>query len=223
MKIKNNALFLRFLHIFVPLIINKLKMKKIILLLSVVFLSTSALQAQDSKFYLGVGAGYASAGGDLSDGYKGGIHINFLNMGYRFNESWGVTANLGSAGHSIDADADVAVGIGAFSVGPMYSMPVGSASWDFKPQYAFSMKGVVRGDDAANSPFGNLEDLEQSGSGFILGNSFVFGDGGKGFSWSIDVDYLMGNFDEVSGPGGTAEVDEDYSSLRLGVGVRYNF
>ena len=107
MKIKNNSLFLRFLHIFVPLIINKLKMKKIILLLSVVFLSTSALQAQDSKFYLGVGAGYASAGGDFSDDYKGGIHINFLNMGYRFNESWGVTANLGSAGHSIDADADL--------------------------------------------------------------------------------------------------------------------
>jgi len=219
MKIKNNSLFLRFLHIFVPLIINKLKMKKIILLLSVVFLSTSALQAQDSKFYLGVGAGYATAGGDFSDDYKGGIHINFLNMGYRFNESWGVTANLGSAGHSID-DSDTAAGIGAFSVGPMYSMPVGSASWDFKPQYAFSMKGVYRGDEAALL---GLEDIELSGSGFILGNSFVFGEGGKGFSWSIDVDYMMGNFDEISGPGGTAEVDSDYSSLRLGVGVRYNF
>ena len=219
MKIKNNTLFLRILHIFVPLIINKLKMKKIILLLSVVFLSTSALQAQDSKFYLGVGAGYATAGGDFSDDYKGGIHINFLNMGYRFNESWGVTANLGSAGHSID-DSDTAAGIGAFSVGPMYSMPVGSASWDFKPQYAFSMKGVYRGDEAALL---GLEDIELSGSGFILGNSFVFGDGGKGFSWSIDVDYMMGNFDEISGPGGTAEVDSDYSSLRLGVGVRYNF
>ena len=219
MKIKNNSLFLRFLHIFVPLIINKLKMKKIILLLSVVFLSTSALQAQDSKFYLGVGAGYATAGGDFSDDYNGGIHINFLNMGYRFNESWGVTANLGSAGHGIDT-ADSAVGIGAFSVGPMYSMPVGSASWDFKPQYAFSMKGVYRGDEAAAL---GLEDLELSGSAFILGNSFVFGDGGKGFSWSIDVDYLMGNFNEISGPGGTLEIDDDYSSLRLGVGVRYNF
>ena len=219
MKIKNNSLFLRFLHIFVPLIINKLKMKKIILLLSVVFLSTSALQAQDSKFYLGVGAGYATAGGDFSDDYKGGIHINFLNMGYRFNESWGVTANLGSAGHSID-DSDTAAGIGAFSVGPMYSMPVGSASWDFKPQYAFSMKGVYRGDEAALL---GLEDIELSGSGFILGNSFVFGDGGKGFSWSIDVDYLMGNFDEAELNGVSFEDDSDYSSLRLGVGVRYNF
>ena len=218
MKIKNNSLFLRFLHIFVPLIINKLKMKKIILLLSVVFLSTSALQAQDSKFYLGVGAGYATAGGDLSDDYKGGIHINFLNMGYRFNESWGATINLGSAGHAVDSSADVALGAAAFSVGPMYSMPVGSASWDFKPQYAFNMKGVYRGDDA-----GALEDLEMSGSGFILGNSFVFGDGGKGFSWSIDVDYLMGNFDEAELNGVSFEDDSDYSSLRLGVGVRYNF
>ena len=82
------------------------------------------------------------------------------------------------------------------------------------------MKGVYRGDVAAAL---GLEDLEFSGSGFILGNSFVFGDGGKGFSWSIDVDYLMGNFNEISGPGGTLEIDDDYSSLRLGVGVRYNF
>ncbi len=195
-------------------------MKKFILLLTVVFLSISALQAQESKFYLGVGAGYASAGGeDFSDSYKGGIHINFLNMGYRFNESWGVTANLGSAGHSIDG-SDSAMGIGAFSVGPMYSIPVGSASWDFKPQYAFSMKGVYRGDEIAAL---GLEDVELSGSAFILGNSFVFGDGGKGFSWSIDVDYLMGNFDEASIGGITVDDDSDYSSLRLGVGVRYNF
>ena len=197
-------------------------MKKILLMLGVVFLSTSVLQAQDSKFYLGVGVGYATAGGDLSDDYNGGIHLNFLNLGYRFNESWGLTTNLSSAGHKIDG-SDSAVGIGTFSVGPMYSVPVGNLSWDIKPQYAFSMKGVIRGDDAANSPLGNLEDVEFKGSGFVLGNSFVFGDGGKGFSWSVDVDYLMGNFDEISGPGGTADIDEDYNSFRIGVGARYNF
>ena len=140
-------------------------------------------------------------------------------MGYRFNESWGITANLGSAGHAID-DSDTAMGIGALSVGPMYSFPVGNMTWDFKPQYAFSMKGVWRGDEAADL---GLEEAETSGTAFIIGNSLVMG-GGKGFTWSIDVDYLMGKFDELSVDGVTIDLDdEEYNSIRVGVGVRYNF
>ena len=41
-------------------------MKKLTLLLAVIFLTTTALQAQDSKFYLGIGVGYATAGGDIA-------------------------------------------------------------------------------------------------------------------------------------------------------------
>ena len=194
-------------------------MKKLLLFITILTFGVSSVNAQDSNFYLGVGAGYATAGGELEEDYKGGIHINFLNMGYRFNETWGITANLGSAGHSID-DSDTAIGIGAFSVGPMMSFPVGNMTWDLKPQYAFNMKGVFRGDEAAAL---GLEDVEMSGTAFIIGNSLVMG-GGQGFTWSIDIDYLMGKFDEVEGPGGTAELDdEEYNSLRIGVGVRYNF
>lgn len=184
-----------------------------------------AVNAQDSKFYLGVGVGFASKGGDIDDGYKSGINLNFLNLGYRFSESWGMTANLSSSGHAIE-DSDSAVGIGVFSIGPMYSFPVGNnVSWDVKPQYAFSMKGVYRGDDAANSPLGNLESIEYSGNGFLFGNSLVFGDGGSGFDFSLDFDYLFGSFNEVSGPGGTFDIDEQnkYNSLKIGVGLRYNF
>ena len=95
-------------------------------------------------------------------------------------------------------------------------------SWDLKPQYAASMKGVFRGDDAA---FLGFDTIEYSGNGFVFGNSLVFGDGGKGFDFSIDLDYLMGKFTEVSGPGGTVDIDEDnsFNSLKIGVGVRYNF
>ena len=220
MKIKNNTLFLRFLHIFVPLIINKLKMKKIILLLSVVFLSTSALQAQESKFYLGIGAGYATAGGDDAEDVKGGVNLRFLDMGYRFNESWGVTAGLVSSGHGAE-DADATLGLASFAIGPMYSVPVGTVSWDIKPQFALSYVGKSAGDDVDQ----DIEDGTWKGSAFILGNSFVFGDGSKGFTWSIDVDYRMGTIKEFELDGETADLEDNLkiNNLSVGVGLRYNF
>ena len=55
-------------------------MKKLILLLSVVFLTTTSLQAQDSNFYLGLGVGYATASGDIDD-LEGGINLKFIDMG----------------------------------------------------------------------------------------------------------------------------------------------
>ena len=96
--------------------------------------------------------------------------------------------------------------------------------WDFKPQYAFSAKGVIRGEDAQNSLLGDLEDVEFSGDAFIIGNSLVMGTS-KGFSWSIDFDYVFGKFNKVEGPGGSADIDEDnkFNNFKIGAGVRYNF
>ena len=197
-------------------------MKKLLLLTFI--LTAFTMNAQDSKFYLGVGLGYASAGGDVADDLDlgGGLNFNFLNLGYRFNETWGATANFSSSGHPID-DTDSAVGIGLLSVGPMISFPVGNMMWDFKPQYAFSAKGVIRGDDAQNSLLGNLEDLEFSGHAFIIGNSLLFGDGP--WQFSADFDYVFGKFTEVEGPGGSADIDDDngFSNFKIGVGFRYNF
>tara|TARA_B110000027_G_C16113695_1_gene299089 strand:- start:17 stop:610 length:594 start_codon:yes stop_codon:yes gene_type:complete len=197
-------------------------MKKVLLLVAIVTLSVTQSFAQDSKFYIGIGAGYATAGGDAADEIKGGINLNFLNIGYRFNESWGLTANLGSSGHAIE-NTDSAIGVGVLSFGPMYTISLSeSISWDLKPQYAASLKGVYSGDDVAAL---GLKDVEWSGNGFMFGNSLVFGDGSKGFDFSIDLDYLMGKFTEVSGPGGSLDIDEDNSlnSLKIGVGLRYNF
>ena len=197
-------------------------MKKVLVLFAIVALSAMQSFAQDSKFYIGIGAGYATAGGDAADEIKGGINLNFLNIGYRFNESWGLTANLGSSGHAIE-NTDSAIGVGVLSFGPMYTVSLSeSISWDLKPQYAASLKGVYSGDDVAAL---GLKDVEWSGNGFMFGNSLVFGDGSKGFDFSIDVDYLLGKFTEVSGPGGSYDIDEDNSlnSLKIGVGLRYNF
>ena len=201
-------------------------MKNILFTLVLLF-GVSTITAQDSKFYLGVGVGYASTGGNISvanaDGgyannYNNGLHINFANIGYRINKTWGITANFGSAGHTIE-NSDTAIGIAAISVGPMISFPVSNMTFDIKPQYVFSMAGVYRGDEAADL---GLEDLELYGSGFIFGTSLVMGEG-QGFTWSIDIDYLTGNFDEMKIDGETFEDDSDYNSLRVGAGVRYNF
>mgnify|MGYP006078798459 CR=1 FL=1 len=197
-------------------------MKKTFLFFLFIFIINQSF-AQDSKFYLGIGVGFASNGGDISsdNNYKSGININFLNTGYRFSESIGATVNLSSSGHPIDG-TDSAIGIGVFSVGPMFTLPIGGMSLDIKPQYALSMKGVYRGDDFANSSLGNLESIELSGSGFLLSNSLVIGDG-EGFDFSVDLDYLNGKFNEISGPGGTYDDNSKYSSFRVGVGMRYNF
>ena len=198
-------------------------MKKIILIIALALFSYNA-NAQDSKFYIGIGAGYATAGGDLEN-LKGGVSLNFLNLGLRFNEVFGITANLSSTGHAIDGFDDAAFGIGTFSVGPMFSFALSdNVSWDLKPQYAFNMKGVFAGDD-----LGLLDEVEYSGNAFIFGNSLVFGDGGSGFVFSIDLDYLSGKFTEGSALGETLELDEligydpKLNNLKIGVGLRYNF
>ena len=68
---------------------------------------------------------------------------------------------------------------------------------------------------------GLSEDFETKGSGFILGNSLVIGDGS--WQWSIDADYVMGKFDEIEYDGDSADFDAKYNSFRIGVGLRYNF
>ena len=176
--------------------------------------------AQDSKFYLGLGAGYATAGGDGADGYEGGVYIKLLDMGVRLNETWGVTLGLASSGHTLeDVDADdLSVGLASFAIGPMYSVDMGSMRWDFKPQYAFSYAGKYAGDIAEDS---GLDDIEIKGSAWIIGNSFVFGGAEKGFAWSVDLDYRSGKINEIEGL--DVEDPDPINNFMIGAGIRYNF
>tara|TARA_B110000977_G_C10913077_1_gene430071 strand:+ start:129 stop:719 length:591 start_codon:yes stop_codon:yes gene_type:complete len=196
-------------------------MKKVLLFAAFAVFAFTSVNAQDSKFYAGVGLGYATAGGDVADdlSLSGGLNINFLNLGYRINETWGITANLSSSGHAID-DSDSAVGIGLYTVGPMISFPLGNMTWDVKPQYGIAA-GVIRGDEADAL---GLEDVTYSGNAFVIGNSLVMSIS-KGFSWSIDVDYVSGKFTKVEGPGGSLDIDDDngFNNFKVGAGVRYNF
>jgi hypothetical protein len=194
-------------------------MRKLLLLLAFILASFS-MNAQDSKFYAGVGVGYATAGGEALEGVNGGLSLNFLNLGLRLNETFGITANLSSTGHTIEDVDDVAVGIGTFSIGPMISFSLSdNVSWDLKPQYAFSMKAVFADDS------GVVDDVELSGNAFIFGNSIVFGDGSSGFAFSVDLDYLSGKFTELEVLGDSVDIDDEnkINNLKIGVGLRYNF
>ena len=194
-------------------------MKKLLLIGALALFISNNVNAQDSNFYLGIGVGHATATGDYDD-YDDAIAFE-LDMGYRFNESLGLTLGLNSAGHTYDKrDVEATMGVATLAVGPMFSFPVGNMRWDFKPQYAFSMAGVVDID-------GLSEDFELKGSGYIIGNSLVMGSGN--LQWSIDADYVTGKFDEIEYDGDSADYDElgskdaKYNSFRIGVGLRYNF
>lgn len=194
-------------------------MRKLLLLLTFILASFS-MNAQDSKFYAGVGVGYATAGGEALEGVNGGLSLNFLNLGLRLNETFGITANLSSTAHTIEDVDDVAVGIGTFSVGPMISFSLSdNVSWDLKPQYAFSMKAVFADDS------GVVDDVELSGNAFIFGNSIVFGDGSSGLALSVDLDYLSGKFTEFEVLGDSVDIDDEnkINNFKIGVGLRYNF
>ena len=193
--------------------------KHFLILIAAGFFSLS--NAQDSKAYLGVGLGLSVPGGNALEDLKTGLNFKFIDFGYRFSENWGVTVGLDSSGFNVDEDSvDAAVGVASLAIGPMYTVGLNETiSWDIKPKYAFSIAGVVRGDDADL-----YDDAVWSGSGFILGNSIVF-KSTKGFAFSIDLDYTFGKFKELEFEGETYDLSTNnkLNVLTLGAGVRYNF
>lgn len=193
-------------------------MKKIILT-ALAVCAISFANAQESKVYLGVSVGVAFPGGDGSESLNSaGLNLGFLNFGYRFSESWGATLNLTSSGFAYKDIDGAALGVGVFSVGPMYTAKLGDKmSLDLKPQYAFSIAGKTKGLD-------ELDNATLKGTGFVLGSSLNFGIS-KGFKFSINLDYTTGKWKEIEMGGETVKVDSNnkISSFVLGAGLRYNF
>ena len=201
-------------------------MKKIIYLpILLFFILSNVTFSQDSNFYIGVSAGYATPGGNsLEDGPEPGIDFGFAHRGYRFSENWGFVANLNSSGHTVEDLDDVAFGMAYIGVGPMYSLEVSdNMVLDVKPQLALNMTGVVTDDSSLSS-----DDVIFRGSGYVLGTSLVFGTG-QGFAFSVNVDYVTGTWKEVEYLGETVDYkdgigsDDMASQFKLGVGLRYNF
>ena len=177
--------------------------------------------SQDSKAYLGVSFGIAIPG-SVGEDHETGIDLGFINFGYRFSENVS-NFNLTSSGHAAeDTDGDVITGVAYWGIGPMYTTSISDKiSWDIKPQLALGMTGKQEySGDYENDVLGDFT----RGSGFVIGNSFVFGTD-TGFKVAVNLDYLMSSFTEVEYDGETADIDDDngFTKLSLGVGVRYNF
>jgi len=199
-------------------------MKKISILLLSLFTTISFSQTDDiidssdsmSKFYFGIGLGVAIPGGDLAENLEVGLDLQFINLGYRFSETWGATLNLVSSGHLVDG-TDATFGFGFIGIGPMFTQNLSEKiSWDFKPQLALNVMGLEVEE--------GYEDYEYEGSGFVIGNSLVFGSPGKGFNFSINLDGFFGKITEQVEPTSIKLTDNNsVSNIKIGVGVRYNF
>jgi hypothetical protein len=110
-----------------------------------------------------------------------------------------------------------ALGVGVFSVGPMYTATLSDKlTLDLKPQYAFSIAGKETGTGFAEETL--------RGTGFVLGSSLNFGMS-KGFKLSLNLDYTTGKWTELETGGRTINIttNNSLSSLVLGAGLRYNF
>lgn len=177
--------------------------------------------AQDSKAYLALNLGASFPGGDVGDDLELGTGFDFnVNFGYRFTESIGATLTYGAAASTFeDGGGDTAAfGAGYLGAGPMYTLALGdNIAWDIKPQYVFSLAGVV------DYEGGDL-DSTAKGNGWMLGQSFVFGFD-QGFKFSVNLDYLNGKYNTVEVDGESFDLDSDntYSHFTIGVGARYNF
>tara|TARA_B100002052_G_C15668900_1_gene500831 strand:- start:122 stop:733 length:612 start_codon:yes stop_codon:yes gene_type:complete len=192
------------------------------------FISFSSLGQEDklSKFYLGIGGGVAPSqippfrGADVNfDNYNNtGISLTILNLGYRINETFGISANWNSSAHNTWLSTST-VGIGYLSVGGIISVPTKQFTWDIKPQYAPIVGGQYLGDILTIT---NSNEILIGGSGFVFGNSLVRSTK-RGITYSLDLDYLSAYFNQTRIDGIIYDDNSSYSSFRIGVGVRYNF
>ena len=180
--------------------------------LFLVVLSFISINLYSQGFSLDAGAGISIPGGDMYDGAETGLDLKLIQLNYKFSESIGITASLASSAHGGE-DSDVTIGLGRFSIGPSYTLPLGGISWEFKPQFILSSSGVVDDPDFGDS------DIDKA-NGFVIGNSILFGSN-DGFQFITNIDFITGKIKEIEG----FEIDEDngYSFFNIGVGVRYNF
>ena len=175
-----------------------------------------------SKFYLGIGGGVAFRGGDINfnNYYNTGINLTLLNLGYRINETFGISANWNSSGHGL-YNSSSSLGVAYFSIGGIVSIPTKQFTIDIKPQYAPLVAAEMYGDiiDAT----GNIiyENIFW-GDGFVIGSSIVRSTK-RGITYSLDLDYLSAYFNQTRIDGIFYDDNSSYNSFRIGLGVRYNF
>ena len=196
-------------------------MKKVFLTAVFALILTYTSTAQDSNGYVGVSVGAVIPFGDLADETNTGLELGFINAGYRFNETWGLTANWGQFIFKDDKKLTIPLGtidqaisskINYFAIGPMITF----GNFDFKPQYAFSSdKTKVK----ITSDIEDLEDIFNNDLSidvdqlWILGTTYNLDLGGK-FGLAGNLDYVFMKLDGSS---------KYHNLLKVSVGFNYRF
>ena len=101
------------------------------------------------------------------------------------------------------------------------SIPTKQFTIDIKPQYAPLVAAEMYGDiidETGNIIYENIF----WGDGFVIGSSIVRSTK-KGFSYSLDFDYLSSIFSNARINGLIYDDRSIYNSFRAGIGIRYNF
>jgi hypothetical protein len=195
-------------------------MKKVFLTAVFALILTYTSTAQDSNGYVGVSVGAVIPFGDLADEINTGLELGFINAGYRFNETWGVTANWGQFIFKDDKKLTTPLGtidkaisrkINYFAIGPMITF----GNFDFKPQYAFSngKDKVKTTTDIEDFEIINIDsgiDIDQL---WILGTTYNLDLGGK-FGLAGNLDYVFIKKDGSS---------KYHNLLKVSVGFNYRF
>ena len=91
-------------------------------------------------------------------------------------------------------------------IGPIYTIKISDKIvWDIKPQITLESEAYFYGSESGVKKIYN--------SSFIFGNSLVFGRFGKGFNFTINLDYLYMSPNQLN----------YINNFDLGLGMRYNF
>lgn len=180
-------------------------------------------------------------------------HLNLFNIGYKFNDTFGVNYSLGMLVENFDADQeytyqDILIRgynstntfITYSTLGPLINTSIGNIYWEFKPQYLY---GQIYGNFPVTNS-GNLSGTtfaprlmeKQSGQGFIIGNTFVKNlnkrNRSTGFRFVLNFDYVKAqffnlqgeiNFGDFTPPASTVTGSYEIEKFRAGFGIRYNF
>ena len=199
-------------------------MRRLLLTAAFALILTHSSTAQDSNGYVGISVGAAIPLGDSADSTNTGLELGFINAGYRFNETWGVTANWGQITSKADKKTATPLGtidqaisskINYFAIGPMITF----GNFDFKPQFAFSSyktKVKITSDiedlDIINNDSSNDSSIDVDQL-WILGTTYNLDLGGK-FGLACNLDYVFIKVDGSS---------KYHNLLKVSVGFNYRF
>jgi hypothetical protein len=147
-------------------------MKRLVLILTVIFLSTSLLaQTSDRRGFIGMSLGPSIPVGDFASKYSSnagganvGVNLSLANFGYMFANNFGVTALWFGAAHKVDTNGsgyDATWSYGGLLGGVLYSMPISD-------QLNFDLKAMV-GFATAKLDIHNYGNTTANGAGFDFG------------------------------------------------------